>query len=1742
MKKSFTLLLLFVSVFTNGQNPKKIVEIPVSSTYTSWSCNGLQFYTTYVEATNRIQIWRTDGTASGTFPVTSFTGTRSANADRNNAAVVGNYFYFTCINNGVYELWKSDGTVAGTAQVNISPLTSTGGLIRANSTHVFLTSNSPFEDLYSLDNTGEVTFLKRLKNPGAYHVLYDHATIFKDKLVVVQSVFNAQGNATNDNTFFITDGTLSGSATNQEILNTLPGKLIPCGDEYVLMELVSFGIPVALAKLPGLSNGIGNLEIFYTLGSGDNLKEYKTHPSGTYNTNGILTWNGNASIGNTIFLSGFSDNHGWELWKTDGTTAGTVLVKDIYPGIGSGFNTWNGFTINGKFIFDGRSPAGASRIYYSDGTESGTAFFLQAPAGLGEVVNYSNNIAYFPALTSTGSGISSIWQTDGTVENTLPVTPYYMPPAGWAPFGQIGTGSIIYPAYVNDKWQLSEINSNFKLWNGSADNDWSNTANWQGSTLPTQSDNILIPANIPNYPLLNSNYSINSLWLNWGNVTLGNNAELTLNGELSVATNNINLSVNNMLTGTGSVNFSGNSNHVFDGAGTITIPVNITGGDVTVSGGNKTIPQLNFQSASKLILGDNDLRITQSSGISGHASDRFIVTNGNGYLYLPSIGNGQPSNSVLFPIGNSATSYTPVTVSKTGNAGAWNVRVMNNAFDSYNTTYPETGSSSALATNAIDKTWLINVNSGDGSNASVTFQWNSSDELPGFNRSVMKARRYSAGSWTNSSQSPATGSNPYNFTYNNVPGFSPFNLISDAVQTVYYFDTDLDGYGHPLLSILAYSPPPGYVNNNSDCNDFNPTAYPGATETQNSIDDNCDGQVDEGLITSNQFIYLKGNATEFAIGSYGTQGLASVGNNPGKRRYQTTWQYNGKMYLFGGEGYASNNGTPPPGGYINDLWEYDPVTNNWRWLKGTSTLGGAAVYGTKGVASATNTPGARKNGMGWVVNNKFYLFGGYNGGRLCDLWEYDPSTNNWTWIAGNNSSNSAGVYGTLGVADAANLPAGREQAATWTYNGKLYLFGGIRSDGVNDVTMSDLWEYNFSTGYWAWINGSNLTNQFGVYGTQGVASASNIPGSRYESGFSNIGSKVYIFGGTGRGVSPSGGVLNDVWEYDNVTGLWTWLHGSTTNDAPKVTGTQGTYAAGNTPGARSGTVMSADNSSVYLYGGFTWFLPGGFHSDLWQYNPATNQWRSVKGNTTTGTLGIYGYENVEASTNLPGARGQQSLVTIGSALYMFGGRGYSGISSASDEHQNDLWKFNTSNNNWTWLKGASGKQYFGEYGTKGFATPPNKPGSKVAASSIGTNGKFYLFGGSGNNNYPNGGTSNEFWEYDPVSGNWKWLKGSNTAGSAGNYGTKGVSSFNNEPPFRTSAMMWSIGNKIYMFGGTVGANYNDLWEYDITTFNWTWLKGSNTYNQSGVYGTKGVAASTNTPGARWQASAFTYNNILYLFGGNGYNSGATSGELNDLWEYDPATNNWTWLSGNDAINSFGVYGTINVAAPANIPGARETGQMHTIGTKAYLFGGRGFASAGGFQNLNDTWEYDFATNQWTWKKGPSTGGNAGVAGSYGIEDPANYPIARYHATSWALSGKLYVFSGTPFGPEYNDLWEYNPATNNWRYIKGKGNLGNTPANYGLQGVAHHNNLPSIRWQGTAATAGGNAYIFGGIGGFANAIWPNTGSYMNDLWKWVPGPVFFYGNERKLYVNDNSQTGDIQQRLVRIIIRARHLHH
>ncbi len=64
-------------------------------------------------------------------------------------------------------------------------------------------------------------------------------------------------------------------------------------------------------------------------------------------------------------------------------------------------------------------------------------------------------------------------------------------------------------------------------------------------------------------------------------------------------------------------------------------------------------------------------------------------------------------------------------------------------------------------------------------------------------------------------------------------------------------------------------------------------------------------------------------------------------------------------------------------GMVNDLWNYNPSTNQWTWISGSNLHMQPGVYGTQGVPSPYNVPGARGSSVSWIdSNDNFWLFGG----------------------------------------------------------------------------------------------------------------------------------------------------------------------------------------------------------------------------------------------------------------------------------------------------------------------------------------------------------------------------------------------------------------------------------------------------------------------------------------------------------------------------------------------------------------------------------------------------------------------------------------------------------------------------------------------------------------------------------------------------------------------------------------------
>lgn len=423
-------------------------------------------------------------------------------------------------------------------------------------------------------------------------------------------------------------------------------------------------------------------------------------------------------------------------------------------------------------------------------------------------------------------------------------------------------------------------------------------------------------------------------------------------------------------------------------------------------------------------------------------------------------------------------------------------------------------------------------------------------------------------------------------------------------------------------------------------------------------------------------------------------------------------------------------------------------SQNWTWMKGSNTVNATGVYGTKGVAAATNTPGAREGATIWSdTKGNLWLFGGTTSGwdPFADLWKYDPFAGQWTWVNGVNTRYYGGSYGTQGVSSPTNHPGARRNATGWTDNrGNLWLFGGYGCSGTDTGKLGDLWRYNISKNEWTFMKGSSTVRYKGNYGTKGVSATTNAPGSReFSHGFYY--GALYLFGGDGK-TPTSAGSLNDIWKYDIATNEWTWIKGSDSATSINNYGTLGIENSANTPCGRQSGAFASDGYNFYFMGGQNY--PNKYYSDLWKYNALTNNWTWINGPNSSNNTSKYGIQGVYDTANTPGSRLGSALFFNKSYLFFFGGIGTLNSAGTLLYTANDLWQFELNTTKWRYIKGTKLQNQTGIYGTLGVSASTNYPGSRYNFSScIDTFKNIWIFGGEGKASTSATGELNDLWKY-----------------------------------------------------------------------------------------------------------------------------------------------------------------------------------------------------------------------------------------------------------------------------------------------------------------------------------------------------------------------------------------------------------
>ena len=123
-----------------------------------------------------------------------------------------------------------------------------------------------------------------------------------------------------------------------------------------------------------------------------------------------------ASVNGSLFFTANDGANGRELWKSDGTEGGTVMVKDIFPGGGHSYPA-ELTNINGTLFFrasDGWTPSGGARngLWKSDGTDDGTVMVKDLWAY--NLTDVNGTLFFTPARHT-----SPLWKSDGTESGTV---------------------------------------------------------------------------------------------------------------------------------------------------------------------------------------------------------------------------------------------------------------------------------------------------------------------------------------------------------------------------------------------------------------------------------------------------------------------------------------------------------------------------------------------------------------------------------------------------------------------------------------------------------------------------------------------------------------------------------------------------------------------------------------------------------------------------------------------------------------------------------------------------------------------------------------------------------------------------------------------------------------------------------------------------------------------------------------------------------------------------------------------------------------------------------------------------------------------------------------------------------------------------------------------------------------------------------------------------------------------------
>ncbi len=380
------------------------------------------------------ELWRSNGTAATTLMVADLQpDTIIANSsDPREFISVGAVLYFTADASSGRELWRTGGTAATTSQIkNIHPGinqfsqaigSDPSNLLNVSGTLYFTATSLSGKEFWKSDGTSAGTIQVRSIEAGGPNI--------PDSLINIGStIYMAGYDSALGYELWKSNGTEAGTVVVKDIYGDVPSS---SPNSFVPFNGAVYFIAVEEGNL---SN-----------------KLWKTNGSTVTKVHDIAIQSKLTVGGNYIYFSAKGPD-GIELWKSDGSTSGTELVKNIFP------DTQNNLLdsepkeltyVNGTLFFTAKTSDGRE-LWKSDGTPAGTMLVLDIQAGDGSS-NPQNLIDVAGTLYFSADDIATgreLWKSDGTPLGTVRVADINLAGGSSNPAFMSAIGNTLYFAAEN---------------------------------------------------------------------------------------------------------------------------------------------------------------------------------------------------------------------------------------------------------------------------------------------------------------------------------------------------------------------------------------------------------------------------------------------------------------------------------------------------------------------------------------------------------------------------------------------------------------------------------------------------------------------------------------------------------------------------------------------------------------------------------------------------------------------------------------------------------------------------------------------------------------------------------------------------------------------------------------------------------------------------------------------------------------------------------------------------------------------------------------------------------------------------------------------------------------------------------------------------------------------------------------------------------------------------------------------